>query len=108
MTVKTAIAAAVISLTALVAVPAHATDVNVKIGFGAPGYGWGGYSYQPSWQSTLSPQQVRWILKTRGYQNISYFDRRGSVYMVRATQFGRPYFLVINAHNGRVMERNRI
>lgn len=111
MTLKTAIAAAFISLSTLAAVPsAQASDINVKIGFGAPGYGWGGYHQQhkPYWHQTLSPQQVRWIMQSRGYRNISYFDRRGAVYQMRATHGGKKFFVVVSAHNGRVLDRTRI
>jgi hypothetical protein len=108
MTVKTAIAATFISLATLAAVPAHATDVSVKLGFGTPH--WGGYHQpHPAWQQhTLKPVQVRWILQSRGYRDISYFDRRGNVYQLRAKRDGHRYFLVVSAHNGRVIQRTRI
>ena len=117
MAIKTTIAAGVLALGALVAAaPAQAggSGFSVHVQIGQPYYG--GYHYgAPQWhgkkavyQKTLSPKQVRRILRSRGYSDIRYVDRRGSVYRARAEKNNKDFRLTINAYNGRIIDRDRV
>jgi hypothetical protein len=94
-------------------VPASASDsFSFRFSYGAPSYGhkdghhWrdrGGY------ERTLSPRQVRRILRDRGFRNIDYVDRRGSIYQVQATnRNGRRVGLVVSARSGEIINRYRL
>jgi hypothetical protein len=117
---KKTIAAGLIALTSLAAVPASASSLTIEFG-GTPGYGngYGGHGYK--WDNydhrdrgyrhgryRLSPQEIRWILRDRGYHDIRFFDRQGAVYEVRARRHGEAYYLVVSARSGEVLSRNRI
>jgi len=110
---KTTIAAGLIALTSLAAVPANASSLTVE--FGNPGYGMGygwdndrgerGYRHM---RHRLSREEIRWILRDRGYRNIRFFDDGGRVYQLRARKRGETYFLVVSARSGEILSRNRI
>jgi len=116
MNTKTTIAAALIALTSLTAVPAQALTVDFN--FGGPGYGWGGGQHygwsggysdrRDHFRHRLSRQEVRWILRERGYRNIRFFDDHGPVYQLRARRHGDTYYLVVSARSGEILSRNRI
>ena len=114
MIAKKTIAAAVVALGVLAAVPASAGGVTVQFGYGQPGYGWnqGGWNPGHGWERPrhreLSPQQVRRELRDRGYRQIRYVDRRGAVYQAVASKNGRAFYLVISARNGQILSRNRV
>lgn len=116
MNVKKTIAAGVIAVAGLVAaIPAQAGGVSVHIGIGAPAYGhyYGGYPDHRwghgGWERTLSPQQVRRILRDKGFRQIQYLDRRGTIYQVRAVNHrGHRVALVVSARNGAILNRHRI
>lgn len=116
MITKTTIAAALIALTSLTAVPAQALTVDFSFG-GGPGYGWSGGGRHVDrddrdrdhrWRHRLSRQEVRWILRERGYRNIRFFDDHGPVYQLRARRHGDTYYLVVSARSGEILSRNRI
>lgn len=114
MSFTKSIAAGVIALAGLVAaVPADAQSFRFEFSQGAPRYEyhsdhrWRDRDYRP--QRTLSPQEVRRILRDKGYRQINYVDRRGNIYQVRATtERGRRVGLVINARNGAILNRYRL
>ena len=111
MFAKTTIAAALISLSTLAAVPAQASDVNIQIGFGG-GPGWSDYGHghgrgHDMRRHRLSSEEVRWILRDRGYHHIRFFDNRGPVYQLRARKHGDMFFLVVSARTGEILSRNR-
>ena len=123
MLTKTTIAAALIALTSLTAVPAQALTVDFN--FGGPGYGWGGSGYgwnggqyqgwsgdysdhRDHFRHRLSRQEVRWMLRERGYRNIRFVDDHGPVYELRARRHGDTYYLVVSARSGEILSRNRI
>ncbi len=67
----------------------------------------GGWDH--GWHRTLSPKEVRRILRHRGYSHIRYLDRRGPIYQAQAVDFrGRYRGLVISAHNGAILQSYRI
>jgi hypothetical protein len=118
MSLKTILAAGVVSLVAIgTAGAAQAADFTLDFGNGgaltvSSGYGWhyndwGHYDHER--RDTLSPKQVRRILRDRGYREIDYLDKRGRTYQVRATDYrGRRVGLVVNANNGRIITAYRV
>ena len=110
MTFKKTIAAGIVALAGLVAaVPANAgSSVSVQIEVGGPSHGHY-YGDHRRWERTLSPQQVRRILRDRGFRQINYVDRRGTIYQVRAVnRRGHRVALVVSARTGAILNRHRI
>ncbi len=118
MTINKTIAAGLISIAALAAAPANAA--NLSLGFGAgdasltiaagagfAGYGHGGWNDRR--QRTLSPHEVRRVLRDRGFREIRYLDRRGAVYQVHAVDYRRKHVgLVVSARNGAILAHYRV
>jgi hypothetical protein len=113
---KKTIAAGVVALGALAAsAPANADSLRFSVEVGRPvvvhdhrgyGYGWDGHHGH---HKTLSASEVRRILRHRGYRDISYLDRRGSIYQVRARDYrGRRVGLVVSARNGAILTAYRL
>ena len=116
---KKTIAAGLIALTSLAAVPANAASFSIEIG--QPGYGMGYGGPRNEWtdyededrgyrhgQYRLSRAEVRWMLRDRGYHRIRFLDDRGRVYEVRARKHGETYYLIVSARSGEILSRNRI
>ena len=106
---KTTIAAALISLSALAAVPAqgrrlqHPTRLRrSRLERPRPRHG------HHMRRHRLSTDEVRWILRDRGYRQIRFFDNHGAVYQLRARKHGDTFFLVVSARTGEILSRNRI
>lgn len=108
------IAAGLIALSTLAAVPAQATGLSVQVG---PGYGWSDNGHgdrRGHWRRhhrdevRLSQEEVRWMLRDRGYRNIRFFDTRGPIYELRARKRGDAFYLVVNARTGEILSRQRI
>ena len=115
MNTKTTIAAALIALTSLTAVPAKALTVDFNIsgpnqGWSNPNHGWSdrNWGHGDRFRHRLSQQEVRWILRERGYRNIRFFDDHGPVYQLRARKHGDTFFLVVSKRSGEILSRNRI
>jgi hypothetical protein len=111
------IAAGLIAITSLAAVPANAGGLTVEFGFGGGhGQNWGSQGGGHNWgghgpyrhQARLSTQEVRFILRGNGYRNIQFVDNRGPVYQLRARKNGRTFFLVVSARDGEILSRQRI
>lgn len=112
---KKTIAAGIVALGALAAsAPAHADSVRFSVEVGRPlvvhddhrGYGW---DHHHGHHKALSAKEVRRILRHRGYRDISYLDRRGSIYQVRARDYrGRRVGLVVSARNGAILTAYRL
>lgn len=104
---KKTIAAGLIAVTTLTAVPANAASFGFH--FGAPGWGWSpGPHHGPRWQThRLSQREVRGILRHQGFRFIDFLDTRGPVYQVRARKHGRGFFLVVSARNGNILSMHR-
>lgn len=113
MTAKTLLAAGVVALGTLVsAIPANATSLSIQIGSGWVGqdvhYRGGQYGRHDRW-SALSPQQVRRVLRQRGFDHIRFIDRQGSVYVARAQDWrGRAVRVVVSARSGAILDVDRI
>lgn len=104
------IAAGILALGTLVAAaPASAGGVSVTIQTGHPGYYHAPGHYAPvRYGYTISPQRVRQILRSQGYRDIKFVDRRGAIYQARAERRGREYRVVISARTGAILERTRL
>jgi hypothetical protein len=116
MSVKKMLAAGVVSVIAMgTAGAANAGSLTFDLGQGSltvshnNWYYDGWYYDHDRHDRTLSPKQVRRILRDRGYRNIDYLDKRGKTYQARATDYrGRRVGLVINANNGRIITAYRV
>jgi hypothetical protein len=107
MLLKTTLAAAAISLGSLVAAaPANAgANVSVTIEFGHPGYS----KYHNVHYRTLSPHEVRRILRRKGFREIRYVDRRGSIYRAHAENYrGRDVLVTVSARTGQILDVDRL
>ena len=102
---KTAIAAGLIALTTLAAVPAQASGLTIKFGFGGPAYVSGGHGWHVG---KLSPQQIRWVLRSKGYGAINFLDRKGPAYEVIAFKSGKRFYVVVSSRNGAILARHVI
>jgi len=115
MTILKTIAAGLVAVTALTAVPASAGGLSIE--FGTAGYdqrGWdrdgrhGGWEHRRDRHDFLSTQQVRRILRSQGYRDIEYLDRQGAIYQAQASRDGRRYGLVVSARDGDILNRYRL
>jgi hypothetical protein len=120
MTVKTTIAAALVALATAAAAPANAGSLTVSVGDGAAaltianpaprhwGPGWQ-HGWNPGWHRTLSPQEVRRVLRDRGFREIRYLDRRGTIYQVHAVDYRHKHIgLIVSARNGSILSYYRV
>ena len=114
--IKSTIAAALFSLSALLAVPAQATSLTIDGGSGWSGAAWHGSdgerrrhgSHHRRYQNKLSSDEVRMILRYSGYRHIRFHDGDGPIYQVSARKRGEIYFLIVSARTGEILSRNRI
>lgn len=121
---KKTIAAGLIAVTTLAAVPANAAGLSFQFGFGSgPQFsevhsprwdrdrhrGWRQDHRGPRWAyGRVSPREVRWNLRRHGYHHIRFLDRRGRFYEVRASKRHRAYLLTVSARSGEIVDRQRI
>jgi hypothetical protein len=115
---KKTIAAGIVALGALAAgAPANAGSLSFSVEVGRPavvhdyrpghGYDWKGRGH--GHHHTLSAKEVKRILRHRGYRDITYLDRRGTIYQVRARDYrGRRVGLVVSARNGAILTAYRL
>jgi hypothetical protein len=112
MAIKSAVFAGALALaTVLGTMPTQAQSgdgFSLQFQFGEPRYGSRDWDRPARYERTLTPQQVRRILRSRGYEDIRFVDRRGDIYRARAERNGRDFRLVVNAFNGRILDRDRI
>jgi hypothetical protein len=118
MILKSTLAAGLIALSALAAAPANAGGVSIHIGVTGGHYAYhDGYGYD--WKrhhrrdrheyGTLTPREVRQVLRDKGYRQIRYVDRRGRIYEVRATNHrGHRVGLVVSARSGAILNVYRL
>jgi hypothetical protein len=107
MPLKTTLAAAALSLGSLLAAaPANAgTSVSVTVEFGHPGYA----RHHDVQYRTLSPHEVRRILRREGFREIRYVDRRGSIYRAHAENYrGRDVLVTVSARTGQIIDVDRL
>ena len=112
MLIKT-VAAGIIALAGIAAAaPANAQRFSFEFGYGGPHYSYEDdrrRDHRGGYHRTLSPREVRRILRDQGFRNIDYIDRRGSIYQVEAThRSGRRVGLVVSARSGEILNRYRL
>jgi hypothetical protein len=110
MTVRNTLAAGLVALAALAAAPANATGLTVTIGdLPRHAAGWHHAGWNPGWYRALSPHEVRRILRDRGFREIRYLDRRGTIYQVHAVDYRHKHVgLVVSARNGAILTAYRL
>ena len=109
------IAAGLVSLAMLAAAaPASAGGLSISIGVGP------GHAYVPAleqvdhrhrheYRHTLSPREIRRILRREGFRNIEFLDRQGRTYTAYAETYrGRPVIVRVSARSGEVISVSRI
>jgi hypothetical protein len=101
MILRNAVLAAAIAAAAFTAVPAKA-DVTFGFDFGDTGIYFSGDDDQ------MSPQDVRRMLRHRGYHDIDFSDTDGTFYKLTATKHGDDYFIVVNSYSGDIVQRHEI
>jgi hypothetical protein len=104
------LAAGIVAVTALAAVPANAASFNLQVG---PYAQWGqhggqGYHGHRWHRPQASPAHVRAVLRNHGYRAIRFIDTRGPIYRARAVKHGRAFIVSVNARNGQILSRHRI
>lgn len=114
MAIKTTLIAAGALVAASAANLAPAQAASVGLHFGAPGFGVTIYDrdHRRDWRRphrqvrVLSPAAIRASLRRQGYHRIHWLDRRGNVYVARASGFRNNLVQVtVNARNGHVVNR---
>jgi hypothetical protein len=123
MFARKTLAAGLVAMSALVAVPASAATIGVDFTQRGPvvvfdngrGYDRDRRDDRGRWDRDrhqsryLSANEVRRVLRSRGYRNINYVDRNGSIYRARAVDYrGRMVALTINARNGVILDSDRL
>jgi hypothetical protein len=123
MFARKTVAAGLVALSALVAVPASAATLGVDFTQRGPvvifkdgrgydhdrRYDHGRWDRDRHQARYLSANEVRRILRSRGYRNIDYVDRNGSIYRARAIDYrGRMVALTISARNGVILDSDRL
>ena len=106
---KHTLAAGLVALSALAAVPAGAAEpptVSTSIQLAQGGYGW---EHEWSERRGLSPRELRRALRQQGYSNIEILDRGRRTLTVQAENYrGRDYLLRVSARTGAVISAQRI
>ena len=118
MMAKKTVAAGLVALaTSVAAAPASADSFSFRFGVGEAqaGYHDGGSQWRyhrrdnDRFYGTLTPREVRQVLRDNGFRQIRYLDRRGRVYEARATnRHGQRVGLVISARNGAILNAYRL
>ena len=117
MIARTAIAATLISLTTLAAVPAKASDLSISIGFNGygQGYGWSGPTYDVGYRHNnwrrhdrLSGEEIHWLLRNAGYHHIVFVNNSGPVIQLKARKEGSWFFVTMDAYTGQMISRERL
>lgn len=108
MQFRNIIAAGIIAIGTLAGAAAPASaggGVGVSVEFGSHGHG----GYDRGWGNhhrdyTLSPNDVRRILRYQGFHEVRYVDRQGSIYRALAENYrGRGVFVTVSARSGRIL-----
>lgn len=117
MTLTKILRAAAVALTlggtAMVAMPVQAQprpDVDFNFRFGGPGFSIGIGNERPGRpdRSCMSDREVRRDLRSDGYDDVRFIDRRGRIVQVLAEQGRRDYRITYDTCRGRIIDRERI
>ena len=109
MFMKSTIAAGLFALSALYsATPAKADSFGLTIRVHGPQIEYRNWEGE-NWRRTLSPQQVRWILRDQGFRAIRFIDRDGRIYTANAQDYrGRSVVVRVNSRNGNIIGVQRV
>jgi len=102
--IRSTVVALALGGAAITAAPVQAASpsIDFHFGFGGGGISIGGGRY------CLSDRQVRFFLRTQGYNNVRFFDRKGRTVGVRAERRGRDYLVWVDTCRARIVEVKRI
>ncbi len=104
---RNTLAAGLVAISTLAAVPAGAAQLpNISIQLAQGGYGW-----EHDWNERrgLSPRELRRALRQQGYSNIEILDRGRRTLTVQAENYrGRDYILRVSARTGAIISAQRI
>ena len=89
------------AITAAAPVQAAPPSIDFHFGFGGGGLSIGGGRY------CLSDRQVRFFLRTQGYDDIRFFDRHGRIVGVRAERRHKDYLVWVDTCRARIVEVRR-
>lgn len=101
---RTAIAAAVIAVSAFAAAPTYALDFDLD-DF-AIEFDGGGISID--FDTQMSESAVRHMLHNRGYHDIDFDDTDGRYYKLTAVKHGDDYFIKVDSYTGQIVHRHEI
>ncbi len=115
--IKTTIAAALLSLTTLAAMPAQASGTGVQVDIG-PGWSDNGHGWDRDRRDhhrrhdrqgyRMSNDEIRSVLRMSGFRQIRFLDDSGPVSQVIARRHGNRYFLTVRARDGEILSTRRI
>ena len=102
--IRSTVVALAVGGAAITAAPVQAAppSIDFHFGFGGGGISIGGGRF------CLSDRQVRFFLRTQGYDNIRFFDRRGRVVGVRAERHNRNYLVWVDTCRARIVAVQRV
>ncbi len=100
---KTTIAAGLLALSTLAAVPAQASGAYVQVDYRSRHHSYQGDVHN----SGVSIDQAGSILRDAGYWRVHLVENRGNVYQMSARMNGVRYMVFISADDGRILGRNR-
>ena len=101
--IRSTVVALAIGGAAITAAPVQAAppSIDFHFGFGGGGISIGGGRY------CLSDRQVRFLLKTQGYDHVRFFDRRGRIVGVQAERRHKDYLVWVDTCRARIVEVRR-
>lgn len=103
---KALVVALTLGATALPAMPVQAQGVDLNFRFNGPGFSLGFGDFDR--HRCESDRQVRRSLRSDGYYDIRFVDRRGRVVQVIASQGRRNYIIAYDTCRSRIIDRERL
>lgn len=102
--IRSTVVALAVGGAAITAAPVQAAppSIDFHFGFGGGGISIGGGHF------CLSDRQVRFFLRTQGYDHVRFFDRRGRIVGVRAERNGRNYLVWVDTCRARIVSVQRV
>ena len=103
---RAATIAVAIGGTAFTAMPAQAQDVDLNFRFGGPGFNFSFGNFDR--RRCATDREVRRDLRSDGYDEIRFVDRRGRVVQVVAELGRRDFIIAYDSCRERIVDRKRI
>ncbi len=98
--------AGVLGGSALTAMPVQAQDVDLNFRFGGPGFSFSFGDFDR--RKCATDREVRRDLRSDGYREIRFVDRRGRVVQLVAELGRRDYIIAYDTCRERIIDRERI